>query len=75
MQTTKPSPGASDIVARVGTHDMLPAADEVFRPWAETMPAPEPSDDLEPMRTQARAATGIGRFSQIFHAIRHVFRR
>lgn len=54
--------------------------DEVFRPWAETMPAPDPAD--EALRAQPSKGQGIALFAAavslvglLMYAVRKLFQR
>jgi hypothetical protein len=75
MERTQARPGTLDAVTTLAERDATPAADEVFRPWAETLPAAEPLDTFAPGRGRAIAAAGVGLFSLLFYALRNAFRR
>jgi len=75
MERTQALPATLDAVATLAERDAAPAADEVFRPWAETMPAAEPLDVLAPRRGSDIAAAGLGLFSLLLYALRKAFRR
>jgi len=75
MERAQAQTGTPDAVATPAERDAAPAADEVFRPWAETMPAAEPLDVLAPRRGPAIAAAGLGLFSLLLYALRKAFRR
>ena len=54
--------------------------DEVFRPWAETMPAPDPADEVpraRPSRGRGLAfvTAAISIVGVIAYAVRKLFRR
>lgn len=54
--------------------------DEVFRPWAETMPAPDPADET-PRRGPSRGrglavfALTVSLVGLVMHAVRKLFQR
>ena len=54
--------------------------DEVFRPWAETMPAPDPADET-PRRRPSRGrglavfALTVSLVGLVVHAVRKLFQR
>ena len=75
MERTQALPATLDAVATLAERDAAPAADEVFRPWAETMPATEPLEPLAPSRGPAVVAAGLGLFSLLLYALRKAFRR
>ncbi|MBC7483033.1 MAG: hypothetical protein H7337_14305 [Rhizobacter sp.] len=57
-----------------------PPTDEVFRPWAETMPAPDPADEIPRARPSpgqgfAFIAVAVSLASFVFFALRKLFRR
>ena len=54
--------------------------DEVFRPWAEAMPAPEPADEApraQPSRGQGIAlfAAAVGLVGLLMYTVRKLFQR
>ena len=54
--------------------------DEVFRPWAETMPAPDPADEAPPVRPSrgrgiAFFAAAVGLVGLVMYAVRKLFQR
>jgi hypothetical protein len=75
MQRVRTRAGALEQAATVVPADANPCADEVFRPWAETMPAAEPTLADPPAPQAAPAALRDGLFSSVVVALRKVFRR